>query len=361
MKFTIDRIAFTRGLKLAASTAEAKSPQPMLACVHLAATKDKVKLSATDLTVGVTSTIAATVATVGSLAVDARAILDRVGAMTGVEITATRDGNSIELAAGRARFRVPCLDGRDFPKVLETDAPHDACDAGELVAAFAAAMPAVCTDATRFHLGGVFVDGASFVATDGHRLIVRKIRKTIGGRRIVPAKGVAQIIKTIGDAESCEVAWSDAAVFVRASDVAVAVKLIDAQFPPWEQAVPTSGRAVTVSRTALAGVIDRARKVAGDSDAVVLSFATDSQEIAVSAHHADRGEYTDAIEIIDDAWSGAPLAMHFNGRYVADVLAVASTETCELLMPPDDKNAQLMPFVVVLGDTRGTIMPMRPK
>lgn len=360
MKITINRVALTRALKLAASTAEPKSPQPMLACVHLRAAGSAVHLTATDLTVSTTTKLGAAVAEGGGVVVDARAILDRVGSLAGDDVTIARDGSSIDVGSGRARFKVPCLPDRDFPKVIEAPGGWSAHDAASIVGAFSAALPAVCTDTTRFHLGGVFVDGAHFVATDGHRLIAHRIADSLGGKRIVPTKGVAQVIKVIGGAESCDLAWSDGAVFVRAGDVTIAVKLIDAQFPLWEQAVPTKGRIVAVDRGELVGVIDRARKVAGDSDAVVLSFSSARAEIGVSARHADRGEYDDAIAMAG-AWTGADLEMNFNARYVADVLATSGSDRCELMMPDDGPNAQLMPFVVVLGQTRGTIMPMKPK
>ena len=107
--------------------------------------------------------------------------------------------------------------------------------------------------------------------------------------------------------------------------------------------------------------VERTANLAGDSDAAVMSFDAASDEIAVSAHHADRGDYTDAIGIAEGKWDGAPLAIHFNGRYVAEALNTSSADRVDLMMPPDGKNAELMPFVVVIGETRGTIMPMRPK
>lgn len=362
MKITAPRSDLARALKLAASTADPKSTLPVLGCVCLVAEgKKQLHITATDLTVGITSTLAVSVGTPGKVAVDARALLDRVASLSAAEVTIARDGSALVVTAGRAAFRVPCLDGRDFPAVLAMPGDATAWPASDVVRGLASVTPAICQDQTRIHLAGVYVDGADLVATDGHRLLVTAIPSPLGAQQIVPAKGVAQILKTIGDADSCEIAWSTAALFVKAGDVTTSVKLIDAQFPPWRQVVPTSGRTVRVRRAELAEMIDRARKVAGDSDAVVMSFATDSQEIAVSAHHADRGDYTDAIEIVDDAWPGAPLAIHFNGRYVAEALGTGATDHADLMMPPDGKDAQLSPFVVVVGETRGTVMPMRPK
>jgi hypothetical protein len=44
-----------------------------------------------------------------------------------------------------------------------------------------------------------------------------------------------------------------------------------------------------------------------------------------------------------------------------DALGTGATDHADLMMPPDGKDAQLSPFVVVVGETRGTVMPMRPK
>lgn len=361
MKFTIDRNAFVRGLKFAASNTSTKTTMQILGCVHIRSDGSSVSLTATDLIVGVTSRIAATVAKSGATAVDGKAILDRVSTLAGDTVTIESvDDKAIDVSSGRAKFRLPTMRATDYPKIPTTKIAYTVVSAADLDAAISAPLAAVSHDETRFHLAGVYVCGKTTVATDGHRMIVHESPTSISGiGRIVTTRGVTQIVRLIRDTEADEVsiAWDDQFVFVTVGDVAMSAKLVDAQFPPWEQALPSKGREIRVDRSALTGVIARAIKVTGGVKGVTFSMAADSSEIAVTARNDDRGEYSDAIEFIG-AWTGKPLAIHFNPNFLADA-ASGSSDDIVLRMPNDVENAELHPIVAIAGPVRGVVMPMR--
>lgn len=360
MKFSIDRAAFARALKLAAAAADAKSPMPALAMVHLRADKTSVHVAATDLVVGIVGRVKAKVAKADSASVDARAMLERVASMPADEITVERAGSTLTITAGRARFSLPCVDGRDAPKILATDAVHDDFDAAMVRAGFAGALTAVCHDSTRFHLSGVYVDGVHFVATDGHRMLTRKIAAPLSGKgRIVPERGVTQILRILDGVATCGIAWTDHAMFVRVDETTLSIKLTDAQFPLWGQVIPPTGRAVSVDRAELADVIDRARKVAGDSVAVVLSISVEADEIAIATANDDRGDYSDVVPLVAPSWSGKPLRIGVNGRFMSEALAAGSTDIAVIQFPPDVNDPELQPILITMGDQRGVVMPMR--
>ena len=110
----------------------------------------------------------------------------------------------------------------------------------------------VCNDETRFHLNGVFFesDGSKvrMVSTDGHRL--SKVERTIANGPklsagvIIPKKGLLEMKKVLETGAACKLAIKTPHLFLVQEDIALAVKLIDAQFPPYEQVIPKDHKRV---------------------------------------------------------------------------------------------------------------------
>lgn len=116
-----------------------------------------------------------------------------------------------------------------------------------------AALTWACKDPTRFHLNGLCVDGASLVATDGHRLLKITGGGPGGGAPsfIVPdvalsaacklagAKGMIEIVAPVDGAGVLR-AYADLGPLIGAIDY----KPIDSKFPPYEQVIPTISEGV---------------------------------------------------------------------------------------------------------------------
>ena len=94
------------------------------------------------------------------------------------------------------------------------------------------------------------------VSTDGHRL--SKVERTIpNGPKlsagvIIPKKGLLEIRKVLDAGPSCKISIKTPHLFLVQEDIAIAVKLIDATFPPYEQVIPKDHKKViTVDRSRL--------------------------------------------------------------------------------------------------------------
>ena len=84
------------------------------------------------------------------------------------------------------------------------------------------------------------------VSTDGHRLskVERPFDQHGGGPKlaqgiIIPRKGLMEVRRALETAEGAvELGIHNGHLFVRVGTTALSVKLIDAQFPPYEQVIP---------------------------------------------------------------------------------------------------------------------------
>src|SRR5690606_3243522 len=96
------------------------------------------------------------------------------------------------------------------------------------------------------------------------------------GGMIIPAHAASLVRKMLDKGGDCSIGMVRAPTgvdlfVVRYMGLALAVKPIDAQFPPYMQVIPTAyKRLVTVDRAALAGALDRAALVCSSTRGVRL-------------------------------------------------------------------------------------------
>src|ERR1700693_3899181 len=135
----------------------------------------------------------------------------------------------------------------------------------------------VCNDETRFHLNGVYFesDGSKtrMVSTDGHRL--SKVGRTIANGPqlssgiIIPKKGLLEMKKVLESGPSCKLAIKTPHLFLVQDDIAIAVKLIAGQFPPYEQVIPKDHKKIiTVDRSRFVDSLRRAQLMSSETRGV---------------------------------------------------------------------------------------------
>src|SRR5689334_16359810 len=251
MEFRIQKSEFLRGLRLAQGIADRKSTMPILANVLLRTDgKSKLVVAATDLNVSVSAELAVKVDKEGGLTVGAKPLHDIVSNLPGEDIVFKRaDNHWAEVRAGKVEFKLVGMPDRDFPKIPDhREVKYAKVEAPVLREMIDKTLFSVSHDETRFHLNGVLFesDGAKgrMVSTDGHRL--SKVERSLSGPTltsgvIIPKKGLTEIKRTIeGTNAQCELAIAGNIMFVRAGDLALAVKLIESQFPPYQQVIPAA-------------------------------------------------------------------------------------------------------------------------
>lgn len=364
MEFRIQKSEFIRGLRLAQSIADRKSTMPMLANVLLRTIgKNKLLVAATDLNVSLSAELKATNAAEGGLTVNAKSLHDIVVALPGDELTIKRADNSwAEIRAGKVTYRVVGMPDRDFPKVPDhREAPFSDLEAAVLREMIDRTLFSVCNDETRFHLNGVLFESngskARMVSTDGHRL--SKVERALpGGPQltagvIIPKKGLLEIKRVLDGATSCKVAVKTPYVFLQADDLVLAVKLIDAQFPPYEQVVPKEHkRSMVIDRHLLIDALKRAQLMSSETRGV--KFAMENGKLIIASDNPDVGEVREELEA---DYSGDPVAIGFNPKYVIELLGQMTSDQVGLELGGELDPGLFKPLGA--DEYLGVVMPMR--
>jgi DNA polymerase III subunit beta len=365
MEFRIQKSEFLRGLRLAQGIADRKSTMPILANVLLRTDgKSKLVLAATDLNVSVSAELAVKVEKEGGLTVGAKPLHEIISNLPGEDIVFKRaENNWANIKAARVEYKLVGMPDREFPKIPDhREVKYAKVDAAALREMIDKTLFSVSSDETRFHLNGVLFESdgqkGRMVSTDGHRL--SKIEKTLtGGPQlsagvIIPKKGLTEIKRAVdGVSGACDLAVQGTYVFLRTGDIALAVKLIESQFPPYEQVIPkTNDKVVVLDRQQLLEALKRASLMSSETRGVKMSI--EKGGVKISSDNPELGEVREELEV---GYAGPALAIGFNPRYFTELLGQMTTEQVKL-----ELNGELDPALLRPGDGTeylGVVMPMR--
>src|SRR5262249_44749199 len=141
---------------------------------------------------------------------------------------------------------------------------------------------------------------------------------------------------------------------LKADDVGISVKLIDGQFPPYDQVIPKDNeRAFTVSRLALLDALRRVSLMSSDKTSGVR-LALEKGKVRIESDNPDLAAAKEEMEM---GSRGTPVQIGFNARYFIDRLGEIGTADVRVELA-----GELDPAVVRPADGSDyvcVVMPMR--
>lgn len=347
MELTVGKRELMKIATRMGNVAQRKSTMPILSCVLLEAESNgDVRLAATDLYLSLSGKASADVAKPGSVAVSAKDLLDRVKMMPDgpVVISVQDKGTTTLKSKGTARrYTLRGMPGMDFPPLPKAaeDAATLAIEARVLSDLIAKTHFSVSADETRPHLNSALFewDGevVRMVSTDGHRLT--KVESKVAGRQasatmLIPLKALHELRRICDEllaepqaegapAPELRITQSGSTAFFEGGGTTFAVKLVDAQFPPYAQVIPkSSDKVVGASRFDLSDAL-KAIAVAASEKTGGVKLALTRGLMRITGESADSGDGSDEISIDYD---GPNLSMGFAAKYLLDVLGALPNE-----------------------------------
>lgn len=336
-----------RALGLVSRAVATKTALPILGNVLLSAEDDRLELAATNLEIGISTAISASVEQPGKLTVDARLLSEFVSTLPNetVQLNVDQDRTLLTLQCGRDKASINGIGADEFPAspTLADGGFAVDMDAHLLREMIAQVEFAAATDDSRPVLAGVLIrfenNVATLAAADGFRLAVRQsqIDASVSERisLIAPARAIRELGRIIGDATEpihMAVTPNQSQLVVRIGPagepggVEFYSRLIDGTFPDYKQIIPKEfGTKVELGRDALLNAVRRASYFARDANDAIkfdVKNQNDGQEpgvVEVSARAAERG---DSQSYVDAAVHGPEMQVAFNSRYLTDVLGV---------------------------------------
>lgn len=351
MRIIAKREDFLGALYWTQSTVERRNTMPILANVLIDAAGEDIRLTATDLEVGVRACLKGEITEEGQVTVNAKKLYEIVRELSEPTLQLTGLENDwVEVKSGKTVFKIVGLDAREFPAFAESS-EHTLCEcsAGVIKDMIDKTIFSISSDETRSNLNGAYCqemgDGKMrMVTTDGHRLSL--VEREIGNLGlikgvIIPRKGLVELRRLVDDTEDGSVAigFANNMAFVTKGNVELFVRLIEGEFPDYSKVIPEDSTSqAKVDQGGLLKALRRVSLLSSDRyRGIKLELKED--QLAISANNPDLGE---AIEEVEVEYQGQSLTIGYNARYLLDVLGVLGQEDSVDLQFKDEQSPTVM-------------------
>jgi DNA polymerase III subunit beta len=366
LKLTTKREDLVSKLSIVSRAVSTRAATQALSGVLLRASEGRVTLAATDLDLGLETTLEANVEAEGSILLPGRLFAEVARSLpdASVEIESREAEHDVEIRSGGSSFHLRVLPVEDFPNLPQLE------DEGALkipAAALEQSIDLVARAASRDDmrpvLTGVFVTASgkemTMVATDSYRLAVKRteLEADLGGEieANIPARALRElgrILSSEGAGEAVISLLTNQAVF-RAGSILLLTRLIDGQFPNFRQLLPESfEHDVRLPRSDFLDVTRRVSQLAQRNAPLRLSFS--SGELTVAAETPDVG---DARETMPAAFEGELLEIGFNPEFLKEGIESMSGDEVLIRLISPLRPGLLEP--VEGDDFRYLVMPIR--
>jgi len=312
----------------------------------------QLTVTASDLQTSVTTGLVVEAQESASIAIPARILLETLRNLPEQPVTfSINEGNySVEISSDNGRYRLAGENATDFPRLqlMQKGVSVD-MDTKALKKMINQAIVATSNDELRPAMNGVYMnfseDNATFVATDGHRL-VRYIRSDVGvatQRPIIVPRKTLSLLNTLlpNEHQTINIAFNDSHVHFKLANVSMISRLIDERFPDYENVIPTNNvNKLTIDRVSFLGSLKRI-SIYSNKTTHQIKLSIAGSELHVFAEDFDFSN--EANERLSCEYEGDDLEIGFNAKFLIEMLSNLTVAEVEMHFSTPSKAGLIFP------------------
>jgi len=348
----------SHGLGVVQRAVATRTTLPITQHVLLSTDGGRLKLSATNLEIAISTWIGAEIQDEGAITVPARLLTDFVNSLTKqtISVTTTSPGKGIEVKGDRVDATINGADAAELPPIPSvSDGIATRVDAKAIREAIHQVVLAAAAEDSRPVLTGVNVElegtSLTLAAADGFRLAVHKteVLDAVPEKLsvIVPARTLQEVERLIEGDEPIDIVVTPqkSQVLFRLQNVEIVSQLIQGTFPNYSQLVPQEH---TTRAIVDLGELQRATRTASifakDGSGIIrIQMAPGPNgggTVTISSRAEELGDNTGEIEAAVEGEEGK---IAFNSRYLSDVLAVLGKDKVAMEMTTSSSPGVIKP------------------
>ncbi|HYG40052.1 MAG TPA: DNA polymerase III subunit beta [Cytophagales bacterium] len=309
-------------------------------------------ITASDLQTSMITELAVEAKETGSIAVPAKILIETLRNLPEQPVTFTIDEStySIELSSDNGRYKLSGENATDFPKVPGVKNGYSLEMSSEILSsALYNTIFAASNDELRPAMTGVYFNitdtNATFVATDGHRLIRYRrvdVAADMDNSIIIPRKALNLIKASLPTDETVvKIDFNASNAFFSFNNIKMICRLIDERFPDYENAIPADNNSkLGIDKHELLSSLKRIAIYANKTTNQVRLKITGS-ELQISAEDLDFSN--EANERLSCDYEGEDMEIGFNAKFLIEMLNNIHSKNINLLLSAPNRAGLIVP------------------
>ena len=307
---------------------------PVLGNILLSVEAGKLKLSATNLEIGVVKLLTVEIEEEGEVTVPAKTLVEVVGNLSGEKLIFESSAEVLTIKSTHFTSSMNGINPSEFPQIPLQGKEVVRLSPKTLVSSLPRVMFAAASDEGRPVLTGILTElkdsKLELVATDGYRLAHQSIPvdNTAVFRALIPKRTLEEISRLLSEEEADEVAISVSEdqnqIIFSFGTTQLSSRLIEGSYPAWEKIIPQSFKSrIILNKTEglkalkLASVFSR-------TEANIVKLSCSEGKMIVASQAKELGSQSYELEV---QFEGEDIEISFNTKFLTDALsAVGSTQ-----------------------------------
>ena len=348
MKIICDKSKLSEAVA-AASRAVAKTATiPALSGIYMVACDDSVTLCGYNLEMEIRTKIVANVQESGEACIPAKLLGEIINRMPDQDVSIeTEKKEVVRIKSGKSKYKVSGYKPSEFPQLPQPDCNHSIAIPNNVLKSmirqtiFAVAK----TGSNPIHTGALFEIGDGkihMVGVDGYRIAIREETVKCDEQDlqfVVPGNTLQEASRLIPDDDkSCNITIGDRHAMFALREYTVISRLLEGQFIDWRATLPKkSAQTAIVSTNDLISSVQRVALIITDALKSPVRCQFEDNNVNLSSRNVT-GAADDQCDI---EYSGDPLEIGFNDRYLLDALQNTDCDEVRLKL-----NGPLSPLLV---------------
>jgi len=371
--FNISRDDLLAGLSSLQNITSKKGTIAILSNVLIESQTDSIRLTATDLEIGIRNIIPAEILAVGAVTLPSKKLFEIVRESNDAQIhIEIMENNWAKITSDSADYKLAGMPHQDYPAFPEYDEKNMVSMKSDVMkelidkTIFSVAQEGE----SQFNLTGVLVekevkDGKNklrMISSDGHRLSLmeKEVESDISNLNmdrivLIPRKGMQEFKKFCENSDEIEICIEEKQAVIKKDNSVIVIRLMNGDFPDYRNIIQVVNKEkyFELNRMKIMTSMKRMNLFTEDRYNAV-QFDINNDKLILSSQSMDFGSAKEEIAI---HYGDNPMKMGFNGKYFVETLQVMDSDTVKAYI-----NSEESPCMIQGDDDPGfisIIMPMK--
>lgn len=346
MKFICQKNYIKEAINLCEKITSKNLNLPILSNVLIIGDNKKLKLTSTNLELGVEIEVPSKIEQEGEIAVPARVINNFLSNISKKDekITFESQNNNLFISTYNSSTLIKGHPTNDFPTLPKLK-PDNAIliSVNDFISGLKSVWYACSFSNMKPEISSIFLfsdknNNTTFVATDSFRLAEKKINYSFSdfGPLLLPFKTVAEILRIFeGRSGKIKIIFNKNQINLELDNIKFISRLIDGVFPDYQQIIPKKFTTdIIIDKEYFINTLKTASIFSGKLNELSFIVNSDEELLTIKTSNSDTGEH---MAKINAQITGEDIKIVFNYKYISDCLSSINSTQILLRFSGDGK------------------------